>query len=109
MQLSRTLLLGGQCTNPTHPTRQALTHGIWVGGRLFKFLAFSSNQLRNRGCWFYAPPDRLSLGSAAERRGDPSADHVFEARARIAAFVALSTRVRTVFVGCSSFVLATEV
>lgn len=36
---------------------QVLTQGFWIAGRHFRFLAFSSNQLRNRGCWFYAAPD----------------------------------------------------
>lgn len=33
--------------------RQLLRDGVWVAGELFVFLAFSSSQLRDHGCWLY--------------------------------------------------------
>jgi hypothetical protein len=36
-----------------------LQNGIQVGARRYEFLAFSSSQLREHGCWFFAPTKDL--------------------------------------------------
>ncbi|KAJ2957340.1 hypothetical protein NQZ79_g6942 [Umbelopsis isabellina] len=36
-----------------------LQNGIQVGSRRYEFLAFSSSQLREHGCWFFAPTKDL--------------------------------------------------
>ncbi|KAI9493547.1 RNA dependent RNA polymerase-domain-containing protein [Zychaea mexicana] len=39
---------------------KALQSGIQIGTRRYDFLAFSSSQLRDHGCWFFAPTKDLS-------------------------------------------------
>lgn len=37
-----------------------LKRGIQIGSRRYEFLAFSSSQLREQGCWFFAPTAELN-------------------------------------------------
>lgn len=37
-----------------------LKKGIKIGDRHYKFLSFSSSQLREQGCWFFAPSNDLN-------------------------------------------------
>ncbi|KAI8977017.1 RNA dependent RNA polymerase-domain-containing protein [Mycotypha africana] len=37
-----------------------LKRGVQIGKRRFEFLAFSSSQLREQGCWFFAPTRELT-------------------------------------------------
>lgn len=37
-----------------------LKKGIMIGDTRYEFLAFSSSQLREQGCWFFAPTDDLT-------------------------------------------------
>ncbi|KAI9251659.1 RNA dependent RNA polymerase-domain-containing protein [Helicostylum pulchrum] len=39
---------------------QILKRGIQIGDRRYEFLAFSSSQLREQGCWFFAPTADLT-------------------------------------------------
>ncbi|KAI9495483.1 RNA dependent RNA polymerase-domain-containing protein [Zychaea mexicana] len=41
---------------------KTLQNGIQIGARRYDFLAFSSSQLRNHGCWFFAPTKELTPG-----------------------------------------------
>jgi hypothetical protein len=36
--------------------RNMMRQGFFIGGRKYQFLAFSSSQLREHGCWMYADP-----------------------------------------------------
>ncbi|KAI8053420.1 RNA dependent RNA polymerase-domain-containing protein [Syncephalis plumigaleata] len=50
-----------------------LLRGIVVGGRHYEFLAFSSSQLREYGCWFIAPKsgeDGINANKVREWMGD---------------------------------------
>ena len=42
-------------TKITSRIKAVLKHGIRVGSRCYKFLACSNSQLREHGCWFFAP------------------------------------------------------
>ncbi|GAA5813501.1 hypothetical protein MFLAVUS_006979 [Mucor flavus] len=39
---------------------ETLKRGIQIGDRRYEFLAFSSSQLREQGCWFFAPTADLT-------------------------------------------------
>lgn len=39
---------------------EVLKNGIQIGRRRYDFLAFSSSQLRDHGCWFFAPTRELN-------------------------------------------------
>jgi hypothetical protein len=50
-----------------------LLRGIIIGGRHYEFLAFSSSQLREYGCWFIAPKsgeDGINANQVREWMGD---------------------------------------
>nr|CAG8522922.1 6936_t:CDS:2 [Entrophospora candida] len=47
-----------------------LVHGIKIGDRHYEFLAFSSSQLREHSCWFFAPTDNLTAHDIREWMGD---------------------------------------
>lgn len=37
--------------------------GIEIAGRLYEFLAFSSSQLREHGCWFFSSSGNVTPNS----------------------------------------------
>ncbi|KAI9321571.1 RNA dependent RNA polymerase-domain-containing protein [Dichotomocladium elegans] len=49
---------------------KVLHNGIQVGPRRYEFLAFSSSQLREHGCWFFAPTESLSVKEIRNWMGD---------------------------------------
>ncbi|CAK7271078.1 hypothetical protein SEPCBS119000_004416 [Sporothrix epigloea] len=49
---------------------RALKHGIHVGNRHFKFLAFGNSQLRENSAYFFAPTDFLSCQDIRDWMGD---------------------------------------
>ncbi|KAF7722345.1 hypothetical protein EC973_003435 [Apophysomyces ossiformis] len=46
-----------------------LKDGIQIGARRYDFLAFSSSQLRDHGCWFFAPTKDLNANRIREWMG----------------------------------------
>ncbi|OZJ04567.1 hypothetical protein BZG36_02704 [Bifiguratus adelaidae] len=54
---------------------QTLKNGIKIGDRLYEFLAFSSSQLREHGCWFFASTRSLSAADIRAWMGDFSSIH----------------------------------
>lgn len=54
----------------------ALKYGIQIGTRHYEFLAYSSSQLREHGCWFFASTDTLNADMIRENMGDFSGEHV---------------------------------
>src|SRR6185312_8719061 len=55
--------------NRVHRT---LVNGIQIGNRKYEFLAFSSSQLRDRSCWFFAPTEKLSADDIRKWMGNLS-------------------------------------
>ncbi|CAG8460481.1 5250_t:CDS:2, partial [Racocetra persica] len=49
---------------------QTLVSGIKIGDRHYEFLAFSSSQLRDHSCWFFAPTDKLTADDIRNWMGD---------------------------------------
>ncbi|CAG8525700.1 7878_t:CDS:2, partial [Ambispora gerdemannii] len=49
---------------------RTLQYGIKIGDRHYEFLAFSSSQLREHSCWFFASSDTLTADHIRERMGD---------------------------------------
>src|SRR6185295_19425589 len=49
-----------------------LEKGIRIGSRNYEFLAFSSSQLRDRSCWFFASTEKLNADDIREWMGDLS-------------------------------------
>jgi hypothetical protein len=47
-----------------------LNHGIKIGDRHYEFLAFSSSQLRDHSCWFFASTDDLTANDIRKWMGD---------------------------------------
>jgi len=47
-------------------------NGIQIGNRKYEFLAFSSSQLRDRSCWFFAPTEKLSADDIRNWMGNLS-------------------------------------
>ena len=43
--------------------REMLLNGIVVCNRKYEFLAFSTSQLRDHGCWFFAAADNVNTNS----------------------------------------------
>ncbi|RKP06601.1 RNA-dependent RNA polymerase, partial [Thamnocephalis sphaerospora] len=70
------LRLGGSkqtCAELLERVRHALRSGIRVAGRHYEFLAFSSSQLREHGCWFFTPettPDGMTAAKIRTWMGD---------------------------------------
>ncbi|CAG8557141.1 10331_t:CDS:2, partial [Ambispora leptoticha] len=48
---------------------RTLQYGIKIGNRHYEFLAFSSSQLREHSCWFFASSDTLTAANIRERMG----------------------------------------
>lgn len=46
-----------------------LKRGIQIGTKRYEFLAFSSSQLREQGCWFFAPTQELTASSIRQWMG----------------------------------------
>ncbi|KAG0191239.1 hypothetical protein DFQ28_000680 [Apophysomyces sp. BC1034] len=46
-----------------------LKNGIQIGSRRYDFLAFSGSQLRDHGCWFFAPTHDLNANNIREWMG----------------------------------------
>ncbi|CAG8567169.1 13561_t:CDS:2 [Dentiscutata erythropus] len=55
---------------------QTLVSGIKIGDRHYEFLAFSSSQLRDHSCWFFAPTFDLTADDIRAWMGDFSENHV---------------------------------
>ncbi|CAG8489996.1 3781_t:CDS:10, partial [Racocetra fulgida] len=55
---------------------QTLVSGIKIGDRHYEFLAFSSSQLRDHSCWFFAPTDKLTADDIRNWMGDFSGNCV---------------------------------
>lgn len=53
-----------------------LRNGIQIGDRHYEFLAFSSSQLRDHGCWFFAGTPDLDVRKIREWMGDFSSEKV---------------------------------
>ncbi|ORY97352.1 RNA dependent RNA polymerase-domain-containing protein [Syncephalastrum racemosum] len=53
---------------------EVLKNGIQIGRRRYEFLAFSSSQLRDHGCWFFAPTRDLNPSMIRQWMG--TFDHV---------------------------------
>eukprot|EP00887_Chlorella_sp_A99_P004338 scaffold15.g4338.t1 len=56
--------------------RTVLREGIWVGRRHYEFLAFSSSQLREQSCWFFAAEEGETPDSIRAWMRDLSTIHV---------------------------------
>lgn len=54
----------------------ALKYGIQIGKRHYEFLAYSSSQLREHGCWFFASDDTLNVDMIRKWMGVFSNEHV---------------------------------
>jgi RNA-dependent RNA polymerase len=52
-----------------------LCHGIKIGNRRYEFLAFSSSQLRDHSCWFFASTHDLTADDIRRWMGDFSSIH----------------------------------
>lgn len=48
---------------------RVLRHGIQIGEKKYVFLAFSSSQLRQHGCWFFAPNEDLTAEAIRDWMG----------------------------------------
>ncbi|KIW07479.1 uncharacterized protein PV09_01446 [Verruconis gallopava] len=51
---------------------QILRHGIVLGDRVYRFLAFGNSQFRERGAFFFAPTDEVSCDVIRSRLGKMS-------------------------------------
>ncbi|KAK9721562.1 hypothetical protein K7432_003305 [Basidiobolus ranarum] len=47
-----------------------LVHGLVIGNKHYEFLAFSSSQLREHGCWFFASTEKVTAHSIRHWMGD---------------------------------------
>ncbi|ORX92476.1 RdRP-domain-containing protein [Basidiobolus meristosporus CBS 931.73] len=47
-----------------------LLHGLTIGNKHYEFLAFSSSQLREHGCWFFASTENVTAHSIRHWMGD---------------------------------------
>ncbi|KAI9027116.1 RNA dependent RNA polymerase-domain-containing protein [Phycomyces nitens] len=48
---------------------KVLTNGIQIGTRRYDFLAFSNSQLRDHGCWFFAPTKDMTASMIRDWMG----------------------------------------
>ncbi|KAI7849664.1 RNA dependent RNA polymerase-domain-containing protein [Circinella umbellata] len=55
---------------------RVLRYGIDIHGRHYTFLAFSSSQLREHGCWFFSDTEKLTTDDIRTWMGDFSRDNV---------------------------------
>ncbi|CAL5003334.1 unnamed protein product [Urochloa decumbens] len=60
-----------------------LTDGFYMCGRKYSFLAFSSNQLRNRSAWFFAEDGNTTAASIREWMGQFPSKNVAKHTARM--------------------------
>ncbi|CAO2209790.1 unnamed protein product [Urochloa humidicola] len=60
-----------------------LTEGFFLCGRKYSFLAFSSNQLRNRSAWFFAEDGNTTAASIREWMGQFPSKNVAKHTARM--------------------------
>ncbi|CAG8473367.1 2338_t:CDS:2 [Acaulospora colombiana] len=57
-----------------HRIYNILVNGIKIGDRHYEFLAFSSSQLRDHSCWFFAPKSGLTADDIRAWMGDFSSN-----------------------------------
>ncbi|ORY92106.1 RNA dependent RNA polymerase-domain-containing protein [Syncephalastrum racemosum] len=55
---------------------QVLMNGIQIGKRRYDFLAFSSSQLRDQACWFFAPTPELNANHIRQWMGTFSHERI---------------------------------
>ena len=55
---------------------KVLRCGIMIGKRRYEFLAFSSSQLRDHGCWFFAPTPELGVNQIRQWMGSFSKEKI---------------------------------
>lgn len=55
---------------------KVLQNGIQIGTRRYEFLAFSSSQLREHGCWFFAPTPNLNANQIRNWMGSFSHEKI---------------------------------
>ncbi|CAL5011014.1 unnamed protein product [Urochloa decumbens] len=63
--------------------RTILTKGFHMCGKKYSFLAFSSNQLRNRSAWFFAEDGTITAASIREWMGQFPSNNVAKHAARM--------------------------
>ncbi|KAL6843314.1 hypothetical protein ACP4OV_027027 [Aristida adscensionis] len=72
-----------QTTSVHRRVRAILTHGFHMCGRKYSFLAFSSNQLRDRSAWFFAEDGTTTAASIRKWMGQFPSKNVAKCASRM--------------------------
>lgn len=72
-----------QKTRVFERVKSILTNGFYVCGRWYSFLAFSSNQLRDRSAWFFAENGKVSVNAIRSWMGKFTHRNIAKCAARM--------------------------